>query len=274
MTAPTSPLRTDARAAYVLWRRDVLKFFRHGTRIAGAVAQPLIFWLVLGAGLAGVFRLPAGVGGAGGEGVTYFQYFYPGVLVMVLLFSAIFGTMTVIEDRNEGFLQAVLVAAASRLSLVLGKTGGAATVALLQTALFLIFLPWAGFPPGLVDWPLLMAGLFLSAVGLTASGFCLAWWLDSQQAYHAIMSVLLVPGWLLSGALFPASGAHGALATLMQLNPLAHTVELLRRALYGGAPLPAGVGLPGVAAGVDLLVVGGFAAGALVLATLLCSRRG
>ncbi len=267
----SSALATDARAAYVLWRRDVMKFFKHASRIAGAVAQPLIFWLVLGAGLGSSFRAP-GAGGA--SELSYLEYFYPGVLVMMLLFSAIFGTMTVIEDRNEGFLQAVLVAAASRLALVSGKVGGSATVALLQTLLFLIFLPWAGFSVGNVHWPLLAAALVLSSIGLTALGFCLAWWLDSQQAYHALMSVLLIPAWLLSGALFPASSAHGAIVTLMRFNPLAYTVELIRRALYGSA-LPANVdlGLPNSTLAVELSVVAGFALGSVVLATLLCSRR-
>lgn len=265
----SSPAATDLRAAYVLWRRDVMKFFKHAPRIAGAVAQPLIFWVVLGAGLAGAFKAP----GAAGD-LPYMEYFYPGVLVMMLLFSAIFGTMTVIEDRNEGFLQAVLVAAASRLALVGGKVGGSATVALLQTMLFLLFLPWAGFAAGQVDWPLLMATLALSAIGLTGLGFCLAWWLDSQQAYHALMSVLLIPAWLLSGALFPASGAHGAIVTIMRLNPLAYTVELIRRALYGSAPpVGAELGLPGSTLSLELSVVALFAVGSVALATALCSRR-
>ena len=264
----TSVLTADARAAYVLWRRDVMKFFKHASRIAGAVAQPLIFWLVLGAGLGGAFQAP----GAAAD-LPYLEYFYPGVLVMMLLFSAIFGTMTVIEDRNEGFLQAVLVAAASRLALVGGKVAGSATVALLQTVLFLFFMPWAGFPVGGVDWGLLAAALVLSSIGLTGLGFCLAWWLDSQQAYHALMSVLLIPAWLLSGALFPASSAHGVIVTLMRFNPLAYTVELIRRALYGAAPPTADLGLPGSTVNLELTVVALFALGSVALATLLCSRR-
>lgn len=264
-------LTADARAAYVLWRREVMKFFKHASRIAGAVAQPLIFWLVLGAGLGSSFQAP---GAAAASDVSYLEYFYPGVLVMMLLFSAIFGTMSVIEDRNEGFLQAVLVAAASRLALVTGKVSGSATVALMQTGLFLCFVPWAGFPPAAVNWPLLIAALVLGSIGLTALGFCLAWWLDSAQAYHALMSVLLIPAWLLSGALFPANNAHGAIVTIMRFNPMAYMVELIRRALYGATPpTHATLGLPGSTVTLELMVVAGFALASVALATALCSRR-
>ncbi len=264
----SSAAATDARAAYVLWRREVMKFFKHVSRIAGAVGQPLIFWLVLGAGLGESFKAP----GAAGD-LPYLEYFYPGILVMMLLFSAIFGTMSIIEDRNEGFLQAVLVAAASRFALVSGKIGGAATVALIQTGLFLIFLPWAGFPPGAVNWPLLIAALVFGSIGLTGLGFCLAWWLDSTTAYHAIMSVLLLPAWLVSGALFPAASADGAIVFVMRLNPLTYIVELIRRALYGASPPAADLGLAGSTLALELGIVAGFAIGSMVLATLLCSRR-
>jgi ABC-2 type transport system permease protein len=262
-----SAMATDARATFVLWQRDLMKFFGHRTRIAGALAQPLIFWLVLGGGLAGSFRA------AGATGIGYTEYFYPGVLVMMLLFSAIFGTMSIIEDRSEGFLQAVLVAAASRPALVLGKTLGASTVALVQTALFLVFLPWSGFSAAMVNWPLLVLAMAFTALSLTALGFVLAWWLDSTQAYHAMMSVLLIPMWLLSGALFPSGGASSILAAIMRANPMTYSVEAIRRALYGSAGLPGTLGLEGSSLGLELGVLTGFAAVALGLAILLCSRR-
>lgn len=261
-----SALVTDLRAIHVLWLRDLMKFFRHGTRIAGALAQPLIFWMVLGSGLAGTFQV------AGAEGMSYTEYFYPGVLLMMLLFSAIFGTMSVIEDRNEGFLQAVLVAAASRGAIVMGKTLGCATVSLFQTGLFLVFLPWSGIDVGSVSWGMLLTALVLTAVGLTAVGFALAWWLNSTQAYHAMMSVLLIPMWLLSGAMFPAQGASGWLQWVMRFNPMAYSVESIRRALYGGE-LPMNTGLPGSSSSLELLVLSGFALGMVLISVKLCAKR-
>ena len=107
----------------MLVRRDVKRFVREKSRVAGALLQPLIFWLVIGSGMSGTFVLPSA------RGMNYLEYFFPGVLVMVVLFTAIFTTMSVIEDRHSGFLQAVLVAPGSRASVVLGKCLGSATVA-------------------------------------------------------------------------------------------------------------------------------------------------
>ncbi|HSY39901.1 MAG TPA: ABC transporter permease, partial [Polyangia bacterium] len=118
--------------------RDLRRFFRQPSRIVGSAAQPLILWAVLGAGLGGSFRP------AGGSGVDYLSYFYPGVVVLTLLFSAIFSTISVIEDRHHGFLQAVLAAPVSRASLVLGKTLGGVAIASMQAAILLALAPLAG----------------------------------------------------------------------------------------------------------------------------------
>ena len=109
------------------------------SRVVGALVQPLIFWLVIGAGMAAQFRMP------GADGVGYVQYFYPGIVMLVVLFTSIFTTMSVIEDRHKGFLQAVLVAPASRAALVLGKTLGGVAIALVQAAILLALAPLAGF---------------------------------------------------------------------------------------------------------------------------------
>ena len=133
----------------------------------------------------------------------------------MVLFTAIFSTISVIEDRHHGFLQAVLVAPASRTALVLGKTLGGVAIALMQAAALVALAPLAGFSLGAMSWPMLAASLFFSALGFTALGFAIAWWIDSTQGYHAIMSVALIPLWMLSGAMFPASGAHRVVHVLM-----------------------------------------------------------
>ena len=256
-----SALAYDLATTLVLARRDLVRFFRQPSRLVGALGQPIIFWLVIGGGLSGTFRLP-------GADVSYLAYFFPGVVLMVVLFAAIFTTASVIEDRHRGFLQSVQAGPGSRAALVLGKTLGSASVALTQAGLFLLLAPAAGFPYGAVDWPLLLAALALAAVALAALGFAVAWGLDHVQGYHAIQMTLLVPLWVVSGAMFPLPEGHPGLAAAMRANPLAHAVSAARRALAGSsAP---GV-LPGSAAG-DLAVCLLFAAAALALA-VLASRR-
>ena len=137
---------------------------------------------------------------------------------MVVLFTAIFTTMSVIEDRHSGFLQAVLVAPGSRASVVLGKCLGAGSVAFAQGLLFALLAPVAGFSLGAIDWPLLLSALALSCFGMCAMGFAVAWWLDSTAGYHVVMSVLLLPLWIVSGAMFPASG-NGVMALGAALQP-------------------------------------------------------
>jgi daunorubicin resistance ABC transporter membrane protein len=243
----------------VLARRDLVRFFRQPSRLAGALGQPVIFWLVIGTGFGETFRL--------GD-VPYRAFFFPGVVLMVVLFASIFTTASVIEDRHRGFLQGVLAAPGSRAALVVGKTLGSAAVALTQAALFLVLAPFAGFPYGSVDWPLLLAALLLAAVALAALGFAVAWAIDHVQGYHAIQMTLLVPAWVVSGAMFPVPEGQAAFAAVMRANPIAYAVSAVRRALAGAAAPGA---LPGSSAR-DLAVCALFAAAALGVA-IVAARR-
>ncbi len=255
-------LAYDLATARVLWRRDLVRFFRQPSRLIGALGQPIIFWLVIGSGMAATFRMP-------GASIGYLQFFYPGVVLMVVLFAAIFTTVSVIEDRHQGFLQSVLAGPGSRAALVVGKALGSASVALSQVALFLALAPAAGFSLLSVNWPLLVAALALCAVGLAALGFAVAWVVDNVQGYHAIQMTLLVPLWVVSGAMFPPSPDHPGFTAVMRANPVAYAVSAARRAL--GGPLAPGA-LPGSAAR-DLAAVAVFAAAALCLAVLAARRR-
>jgi daunorubicin resistance ABC transporter membrane protein len=245
----------------VLWRRDLVRFFRQPSRLAGALGQPILFWLVIGSGLSATFRMP-------GTGVSYLSYFYPGVVLMVVLFAAIFTTLSVIEDRHRGFLQAVRAGPGSTAALVLGKVLGSGSVALSQAALFLALAPAAGYPYGSVRWPLLLAALALAAVALASVGFAVAWAVDNVQGYHAIQMMLLVPLWVVSGAMFPPGPDQPVFSAVMRANPVAWAVSAARRALAGeGAP----GALPGSSGG-DLLALAIFALAALALAVLSTRR--
>ncbi len=253
----------DLAAARVLWWRDLVRFFRQPSRLVGALGQPILFWLVIGSGMAATFRMP-------GSTLGYLQFFYPGVVLMVVVFAAIFTTVSVIEDRHEGFLQAVLAGPASRAGMVVGKALGSASVALTQAALFLVLAPAAGFPLRHVDWPLLAAALGLVALGLAALGFAVAWVIDNVQGYHAVQMTVLVPLWALSGAMFPPVGGHPLLTAIMAANPVSYAVAAVRTALHGGVA-PAGTVLVASPAA-QLAVVGGFAAAAVALAVATASR--
>lgn len=258
-----SVLSQELASLRVLVRRDLVRFGRERSRLFGALLQPLIFWLVIGSGMAATFRLP------GQEQLGYLEYFYPGVLVMVVLFSAIFTTMSVIEDRHSGFLQAVLVAPGSRASIVLGKCFGSAAVALSQAGLFLLLAPLAGFPIAQIAWVSLLAGIVLSCLALCSLGFAVAWWLDSTAGYHVVMSLLLLPLWIISGAMFPMSS--GWLGVAAMLNPMSYAVSAVRRGLYG-TQLPAPLA-QGHTAGVELLVLTGFTLATIAIAIAVCQRR-
>lgn len=206
-----------------LWRRDTLRLIRERTRWIGLVAQPLMLWAILGAGFSESLVVP------GAESVGSMQYLYPGILGMVLLFTSIFSTMSVIEDRESGFLQGVLVAPASPLALVLGKTAGVTTIVLVQTALFLLAAPLADTPWSGISWGLLLGVVLLSNTALTCTNFVFAWVLRSTQAYHALMSIVLMPLWVVSGAMFPPPG--GWMGIVVALNPMTYGVAGLRHAL-------------------------------------------
>ena len=216
-----------------LWWRDLIRLSRERTRVLGLVAAPCLFWLFLGAGLGQSFQPPSGAAGGG-----YLQYFFPGTVIMVVLFASIFSTMSVIEDRREGFLQSVLAAPISRASIVLGKVLGGSTQALVPGFLFLLAGPAVGFSFSLPQLVGLTSLLFLISFALTSLGFLIAWRMDSVQGFHAMLNLVLIPMWLLSGALFPASGASPWVQWIMRLNPLTYAVSALRRALQAqGSPL-------------------------------------
>ena len=248
-----------------LWQREIVRFLRQRSRVVGALGTPLIFWLLMGSGFGSSFRPASGALETG-----YLEYFFPGTVLMIVLFTSIFSNISVIEERREGFLLSVLVAPASRLSLVLGKILGVTTLAVLQGGLLLLLSPLLGIRVGWTQWLLLLAVVALIAVELTALGFAFAWKLDSIQGFHALMNLLLVPMWLLSGALFPMSGASSWVRIIMMINPMTYAMSALRQVLYLGVanPIPDICSLT-TAVGVTVL----FGLGMIAVSVGLVSRR-
>jgi ABC-2 type transport system permease protein len=265
-TTLTRPMERPGSAglllpAFTLWWREIVRFYRQPTRVVGVLASPLVFWLVIGSGFGTSFR------SGGGPGQQhYLDYFYPGALIMIVLFTSIFTMMSVIEDRKEGFLLSVLVAPVPRTAIVLGKVLGGTTLSAVQGMIFLIFAPFAGVHFDPLQVLLVTIVVFLVSFSLTALGFAIAWPMDSSQAFHGIVNLFLIPLWLLSGALFPLSGASKSLQIVMRLNPLTYGVEALRALLYPSAettfPLPSAMA--------TLLL---FSLVMLALAVLMANRR-
>jgi ABC-2 type transport system permease protein len=245
--------------ALSLARRELVRFLRQRHRIVGALATPIVFWLLIGAGMGHSFR--------SGDG-DYLKYFYPGTVLMILLFTAIFSTISIIEDRREGFLQSVLVAPISPMAIVLGKVLGGTLLAFGQGLIFLLLAPVVGFHFTVLSFLLALAVMFIISFSLTALGFCIAWRMSSTQGFHAIMNLFLMPMWFLSGALFPASGAKGGLNWVIGANPLSYGLSALRQSMQWGTPAGGVAGF-----GVCLIVAAGFAVFMFVLASIIATGR-
>jgi ABC-2 type transport system permease protein len=213
--------------SYSLWLREIVRFYRQKARVVGVIASPLLFWVLLGSGFSHSFR----TGNGGGSG-QYLGFFFPGSVAMIVLFTAIFSMMSLIQDRNEGFLLSVLAAPVSRSAIVLGKVLGGATLAAIQGIIFLVFAPFVGVHLTITAVGLAILITALISFELTALGFAIAWPMDSPQAFHAIVNIILLPLWMLSGSLFPINGASGWLRVIMLANPLTYGVEALRNALF------------------------------------------
>jgi ABC-2 type transport system permease protein len=246
--------------ALSLWWREIVRFYRQRSRVVGVIASPVLFWVVIGSGFGTSFK-----GGAGAGNQHYLDYFFPGALIMIVLFTSIFTMMSVIEDRKEGFLLSVLVAPVHRSVIVLGKVLGGTTLSAVQGLVFLIFAPALGVHIGLAQLGLVVLVVFLVSFALTALGFAIAWPMDSTQGFHAVINLFLIPLWLLSGALFPLSGASGWMRLLMRANPLTYGVEALRAVLFSGSSA--------FPVSVSLIVLAGFTVAMFILAFALANRR-
>lgn len=214
-------LRLFLLATGAVWRRELLHFWRERSRVIGFVGSPLIFWLVIGSGFGDLAR------------------FFTGSLLLSVMFTAVFATMSVIDDRREGFLLAMLASPAPRCAVVIGKVLGGATMAAVQGLMFLVCLPLTGTPVAAAALPAAAAGLALTGFSFTALGFWLAWRSRTPQGFHALMNIVLMPLWMISGALFTQQTAHPWLKGLMTVNPLFYFHAVLQRTLLAGSEAPA-----------------------------------
>jgi ABC-2 type transport system permease protein len=226
------------RGIYIVWYRDILRYWRDRVRAIVGLAQPLLFLVVFGAGLGSSLGGSFGGGAAGAGGLSYAQFVYPGVVGMAVLFSAIFGAMSIVWDREFGFLKEILVAPIDRSAVAIGKALGGATQAMFQGVVLLVLAPFVGVTLNVGSVLLLLPFLFILAFALSAMGVAIASRMKSMQGFQIVMNFLMMPMFFLSGSLFPLTGVPGWMAVLGRLDPVSYGMDPLRRIVLG-ATLPA-----------------------------------
>jgi ABC-2 type transport system permease protein len=213
-------------AIYILWKRELIRYFRSRARLVGSLGQPLLFLVALGFGLGPVFA-------KAGQG-NYFQFLGPGVICMGILFTGVFAGIQVIWDRQFGFLKETLVAPITRFEIMFGKTLGGATVAFIQGCFVLILTIIVGFRiSNFAMVPLALAAMFLIALFFTALGISIASILEDMQGFQLILNFIVQPVFFLSGALFPLSGVVSFLSIISSFDPLSYGVDAVRGSLTG-----------------------------------------
>ncbi len=227
------------RAIYVIWYRDMIRFRRDRARLIASLAQPLLYLLIFGTGLSSALSGPSGAfGGAGSAGgLSYVQFIFPGIIGMAVLFSAIFGAMSIVWDREFGFLKEVLVAPIDRSAVAIGKALGGATQAMIQGLVLLALAPLVGIDLSLAMILALVPLTFVLAFSLSALGVAIASRMKSMQGFQMVMTFLMMPMFFLSGALFPLQGLPAWMNVLTRLDPAAYGMDPLRRVVLG-ASLP------------------------------------
>lgn len=234
------------RAMGWLLRREIVRLVRQPSRVIGTFGAPALLWVFFAAGFGSMFARD-------GEGSSYALFLMPGMATLVAMFSAIFSSMSLIEDRHEGVLQGAMVSAAPSWAVVGAKVLGAGLVAAAQGGIVLLGAPLVGDGVSFIGVVAGIGGCALAAMGVAGLGLAAAWKVDSPAGFHGVMNMVLMPMWLLSGAFFPAEGSARWMGWLMGLNPLRWSTDAIRGALGGETLLGAWLGSAGFA-GVMLVV--------------------
>ncbi len=272
---PARGLRHEARAATVVWQREMIRFRHDRTRILSSLAQPVLFLFVLGSGLSSLVHTGSG-------SVDFRTFLFPGVLATSVLFTAVFSGISMVWDREFGFLREMLVAPVSSAAILTGKCLGGATVATLQSLIILVLAGLVGVPYAPVMMVELVVLLFLMAFLVTALGLVLAARIKQVQSAMPVVQMIITPMMFLSGSLFPLSGLPGWLSVICRLNPLTYAVEPLRSIVFDHLSTPAALRArldPGIFWGsyhvpiaVEVVLVAALGLALLVVATLRFAR--
>jgi ABC-2 type transport system permease protein len=224
------------RAIYIIWYRDILRYWRDRWRLGASLAQPLLFLIVFGSGLSSSLKGSSSFGAAGG--LSYIQFMYPGIIGMAILFTAIFGAMSIVWDREFGFLKEVLVAPIDRSAVAIGKALGGTTQAMIQGLILLVLAPLVGVNLSILTVLEMIPLAAVLAFGLSALGVALASTMKSMQGFQVVMNFLMMPMFFLSGALFPLNGLPDWMIWLTRIDPASYGIDPLRRVVLSNSGLP------------------------------------
>jgi ABC-2 type transport system permease protein len=223
-------LTRNGRTIGMVWQRELIRLRRTPTRIITGLAQPIIFLFIMGSGLGGLIE-----GGVPG-GFDYEEFLFPGILSMSIITSALFSAVSIVWDREFGFMREMLVAPVSRTSIVLGKALGGGTVAVVQGLVLIAAAPLVGVDLTVGRVLLLIVALLLLAYAMTAFGMVLATRIERMESFQMVMTLVMQPMIFLSGAVFPLQDLPGWLSVITHLNPATYAVDLVRRAVLNDAP--------------------------------------
>lgn len=220
-------LMRNAATVEMVWRRELIRFRRSPARIITGLAQPILFLFVLGGGIQPL------VGDDATGGVDFQEFLFPGVIAMSVIFSSIFSAISIVWDREFGFLREMLVAPVSRTALVLGKAAGGGTVAVAQGLVLLVAAPFVGVRLDPLELVAMVLLLLLMAFSLTAFGIVVASRMQKIESFQVLMTLVVQPMFFLSGAIFPLQGLPGWLTWATRLNPATYAVDPIRRVVLG-----------------------------------------
>lgn len=225
-------MKKELTGVYTVWLRDIKRYYRDKPRIIGSFAQPILFLFVLGTGIASSFST---FGGGGGK--EFLDFMFPGIVGMTVLFTSFFSAMSIVWDREFGFLREILVAPISRTSIVVGKLLGGSSIAMFQGAIILLFSPLLKIPITFIIFFKVLAIMFLVAMTISAMGIILASVIKSMQAFQVITNFLLMPMFFLSGALFPLNNTVRWMDVVSKINPLSYGIDAMRTVILNNPSL-------------------------------------
>lgn len=225
----------DFWAIYILWLRDLKRYWYDKARIIASLGQPILFLFVLGTALSPSFQGP--------EGINFSEFIFPGIISMTVLFTSIFSAMSIVWDREFGFLKEVLVAPVSRWSIVFGKALGGSTVAVIQGAIMLSLAPLVGVKLTIPIVLLSLVVMLLIALAITALGIVIAARMKEMEGFQMVVNFIIMPIFFLSGALFPLDRLPRWLMILTRIDPMTYGVDLLRRVMLNFHSFPATLSL-------------------------------
>lgn len=227
---------------FAIWQRDLTKFFRDRARLIGSFSMPILFLLIFGGGMSGSMEsMMAGNMPEGAEGFNYVEFVFPGIVAMTLLMTSIFSAMSVIEDKDFGYMKEILVSPISRVSIAIGKMLGAATIATIQGVILFLLIPFLGLSYNLMALIQVIPFMFLLGCALSGLGLLFASLISSTQGFQLTVQILVMPMIFLSGALFPVSNMPAWMDVIVKINPVTYGVDVMKKIMIDVENMPVAV---------------------------------